>query len=444
MKKKPILMCFQNYYVIENYKYDLQILSKEFDIIIILSNFRLSEKIKIKLFEFLKNIGIEKVYVIPYYEKSNGIERTLLSILNTHIYLLYLRIKMKFNQFEYCISDSRIFMWQKIILENLLSKECLQIGISNDPILLPIEKIKELLDNQDILKIVKSVHKLRQIIPTKKEKKKKELRIRLLNTFKRFLDLFLDRTLLSYIFYARNFKYDQYDLNSNGETKKYDIKITFYYSAFLFWKKWYQIENKNVYLLKTKNNCLCNNQTKKKIIFLSSGPLMSLEAENSPDKIEKIKLQSIKIANFVKAQIEKDPSLNQLDIRHHPRGLNFNKDLFNKQISNNLNNYIKFNILDDDKPISDIACEYEIAFGMMSAVLDRFSASCKTLRVFCLKSLSKERFGEEYFLKLLNENIFFYDDENNELDRNYNRYLKNLKKEKKQNFSKFILNICKK
>ena len=32
-------MCFQNYYVIENYKYDLQILSKEFDIIIILSNF---------------------------------------------------------------------------------------------------------------------------------------------------------------------------------------------------------------------------------------------------------------------------------------------------------------------------------------------------------------------------------------------------------------------
>ena len=86
MKKKPILMCFQNYYVIENYKYDLQILSKEFDIIIILSNFRLSKKIKIKLFEFLKNIGIEKVYVIPYYKKSDRIERNLLSILKTHFY----------------------------------------------------------------------------------------------------------------------------------------------------------------------------------------------------------------------------------------------------------------------------------------------------------------------------------------------------------------------
>ena len=81
---------------------------------------------------------------------------------------------------------------------------------------------------------------------------------------------------------------------------------------------------------------------------------------------------------------------------------------------------------------------------MMSAVLDKFSASCNTLKVFCLKSLSKERFGEEYFLKLLNENIFFYDDENNELDSNYNRYTKDLNKEKRQNFSQFILDICKK
>ena len=61
-----------------------------------------------------------------------------------------------------------------------------------------------------------------------------------------------------------------------------------------------------------------------------------------------------------------------------------------------------------------------------------------------MKSLSKERFGEEYFLKLLNENIFFYDDENNELDSNYNRYTKDLNKEKRQNFSQFILDICKK
>ena len=32
---------------------------------------------------------------------------------------------------------------------------------------------------------------------------------------------------------------------------------------------------------------------------------MSLDAENSPDKIEKIKLQSIKITNFVNTQFEK-------------------------------------------------------------------------------------------------------------------------------------------
>ena len=99
--------------------------------------------------------------------------------------------------------------------------------------------------------------------------------------------------------------------------------------------------------------------------------------------------------------MKKNPSLNQLDIRHHPRGLNFNKNLFNKQISDNLNNNIKFNVLDDNKPISEIACEYEIAFWMMSAVLDKFSTSYNTLKIFCFKSLSKERFSEEYFQNYL-------------------------------------------
>jgi hypothetical protein len=441
MKKQTILMCFQNYYVIENYKYDLEVLAREFDISIIISNFRVNKKIKVKLIDFLKSIGVKKFYIVPFYKKSNGVERNLLSILNTHLYLLYLRVKIEFRLFKYCISDSRIFIWQKIILENLLSKRCLQVGISNDPILLPTKKIKELLDDKDILEIIKSVHKLREIIPTEKVKKKKKIRIRISNTFKRLIDSFFDRVFLSYIFYARNFSYDEYDLNVNGETKKYDIKITFYYSSFIFWKKWYKDKNKNVYLLKAKDNCKCKNQEKNKIIFLSSGPLISLELENSLDKINKIKLQSINIAKFVNSQFLNNPNLREIDIRHHPRGLKFNKDLFNKHISNNLNKNIKINILKDNKPISDIACEYGIAFGMMSAVLDKFSSSCNDLKVYCLKSLSKERFGEEYFLKLLNENILFYDDENYELDNNYNEYTTKFKKEKKQIFSEFILNI---
>ena len=46
-------------------------------------------------------------------------------------------------------------------------------------------------------------------------------------------------------------------------------------------------ENKNVYLLKLKTIVYAIIIIIiKKIIFLSSGPLMSLDAENSPDKIE--------------------------------------------------------------------------------------------------------------------------------------------------------------
>ena len=52
-----------------------------------------------------------------------------------------------------------------------------------------------------------------------------------------------------------------------------------------------------------------------------------------------------------------------------------------------------------------------------------------TILKFFAKSISKERFGEEYFLKLLNEEIIF-DDENNEKDKNYMKYFKNTEKKR--------------
>ena len=52
------------------------------------------------------------------------------------------------------------------------------------------------------------------------------------------------------------------------ETDKFEKKIVFYYSNYLFWK---QIYNKNdVILCKHENNCICNNSNKNKILFLSS------------------------------------------------------------------------------------------------------------------------------------------------------------------------------
>ena len=43
---------------LKNYKYDLEVLAREFDISIIISNFRVNKKIKVKLIDFLKSIGV--------------------------------------------------------------------------------------------------------------------------------------------------------------------------------------------------------------------------------------------------------------------------------------------------------------------------------------------------------------------------------------------------
>ncbi len=439
MSKKLLLICFQNYYVLEDYKYDLEKLTSEFDTTVLVSNFKLNDKKKRELEIFCKQKNIKEMRVIPYFSDSKSGKRSLVSIIFTHLYLTFLRIKICFNDFEYCLSDNKLFIWQKIINESLLNNRCIKIGIANDPILLPTQKIKDLLNGEDIIKIVKSVHKLREVIPLTKKKNKKIVK-KIIDIISRYLDLYLDRKILSYIFYGRNFIYDEYDFNCNGETKKFDLKLTFYYSAYLFWKKWYGKKN-SVYLLKHKNNCNCKKEIKNKIIFLSSGPLLTLPAQGLNEKIDKIKLQSINIAKFVNNLVKENPEINELSLKHHPRSLDFNKNLFNEIISKNLDNNIKISLLSSNELIADISCRYAIAFGVMSGALQKFKSSCNNIKVFCLKSISKERFGEEYFLKLLNEEIIFFDDENNEKDKNYMKYFKNTEKKEREFFSDYLIKM---
>ena len=118
MKKKLLLVCFQNYYVLEDYKYDLEKLTNEFDISVCVSNFKLNNQKKKELEYFCKQNKIQKLMVIPYYSSSKGGERSLISIIFTHLYLILLRVKINFKNFQYCLSDNKLFIWQKIILEN--------------------------------------------------------------------------------------------------------------------------------------------------------------------------------------------------------------------------------------------------------------------------------------------------------------------------------------
>ena len=92
----------------------------------------------------------------------------------------------------------------------------------------------------------------------------------------------------------------------------------------------------------------------------------------------------------------------------------------------------------------DKSCDYSVAFGMVSSALFYVANSCNACKVFCLKSISVHYY-KEYYLKLFNENITFYDDINDSeenLEKLYSEMLfdKSIKKNDIYSTIKNILN----
>ncbi len=72
----------------------------------------------------------------------------------------------------------------------------------------------------------------------------------------------------------------------------------------------------------------------------------------------------------------------------------------------------------------------------------KYLESCKNIKIYCIKSLSKEKHGDDYFLKLLNEKIIFYDDEKDTNDENYKKYENLVQKKETEDFSSLIFKLC--
>jgi hypothetical protein len=102
---------------------------------------------------------------------------------------------------------------------------------------------------------------------------------------------------------------------------------------------------------------------------------------------------------------------------------------------------VKVKFLDTRTSLYDIACNYDIAFGMTSTALVDIKKNCNKIKVYCLKSLSVHEYGKNYFLKLLNEDIIFYDDIKNCFDSNMNIYKKTFIKIHRKKISKIIFNL---
>ena len=234
--KKKILICIKNPFAIDNLFSEIASLSQKFDITILTTNHLLNDKNRKKYENFGLKYNIESFKFIPYFSKK-PFSRSINSIIRTHVFLRKLKKKIDFKKFDLCISDSKFDIWQRIIFENFIDKNCIQVGLTLDAALIPLKNFKQLIDGEDVMKIVENLHKLRQ---DKNIKRKKPPYLnRLQNFINRQKDILLDRKIISKIFYNKKFNYKELDFNLM-ETDKFDYKLSLFYSSYYFWSKIYK------------------------------------------------------------------------------------------------------------------------------------------------------------------------------------------------------------
>ena len=422
--KKKLLFCIHNYFYLKHYIVDLKKLRKDYEVTILTTNY-LVKNSKFEKNYILQEIKIENIFFIPFYQR--GLERPMSTILSTHLYLLKLKQQINFNEFDICVTDSKFFIWQRIILEKYVSKKCKKIGIMTGSIALDLSVFKKLILGENIENFINKLHKLRQYNPEKRVPEKNFFK-KIFNIKKRFLDIFFDRKILSYLFQSQNFDYKEKDFKIL-ETDDFDYKVLFHYSNFIFWRKIYK-KKENVIFAKHANNCKCNNSQKNKFLFLSS----MLWGRNKEEISEQIK----SIINFFKTKNNDSSNKVEIHIKHHPEESDQIIENINRELKKNITEKIKIVFVDKSKLLNDIACDYSIAFGMMSTALVDVKNACKFIKVYCLKSLSIKEYGNEYFLKLFNENINFYDDIKDLPDENLQKYQRYIQNYDKIDFSDFL------
>ena len=428
--KKKILFCFKNSYAIDNYVLDFKVLSQRFEISLVTTNYLLNENFKKKYEDLRINNYIESINYIPYFSENNS--RSIKSIISTHLFLKKLQRKINFEEFDMCFSDNKFDIWQRIIFENFISKNCIQVGLVVDAVLIPLKDFKELIDGEDVMKIVKNLHKLRQ--DRRIKNKKSSYFNRFQNFINRQKDILLDRKIISKIFYNKQFNYKELDFNMM-ETDKFDYKLSSFYSAYYFWNKIYK---KDSFLIKLKNNCTCGTSLvnkKNKALFVSARWGEYKKSEN----LVKEKIQ--KVNSFFKLLKKKNPLLNQLDFRFHPE----EDELLKKKIKNEvINQNLTFINFDENNiDLGNLSCSYDNAFGALSGALAFLKNFCNNLEVYCLRSLSEEIYGEYYYLKMINEGIIHYDDINNIYLNDQQHISKKELDIKKYSLDEFLFSILK-
>ena len=80
-----------------------------------------------------------------------------------------------------------------------------------------------------------------------------------------------------------------------------------------------------------------------------------------------------------------------------------------EKLKEKIGNILSIGTIDTNDSITKIGCNYKVAFGAVSSAL-KYLESCKNIKIYCLKSLSKEKHGDNsvfFSFILINELLPF-------------------------------------
>jgi hypothetical protein len=385
MKRKIIFARHSSRVILETYR-DIKEISSYAEIYLITTDHLLTKDIKRTFLEWKRKNLIKEIIIFRRYFYNSG-NFNLLKIL-TNYFLIHPNLKkLSEEKIDLCIVGGNVSVWERIIIECIIKKDCKVVAYQSAMLTLPIKSIKELYDSVPIEKIIKKIHKSRELKYPKLKSKKVDVSFykKIVNYMNRKIDI-IERKYIVRLFFNKTFLYRKLDLNTMMDCSEPRINkiLTYFKTLQIYWKKIYpQVD---VIQIKRKNNCICKlNSVKKSILFLGDDILYEEKIKNKISKHLKRDLLTI---------LSKFKSVKEIHFRPHPGSRLEDNERTILDMNEYLSNKYKVRHMNNSRPLDEIACQYKAVVGSFGTGLFNCEQSCKKIIPIGLSSVSQYYYDE--------------------------------------------------
>ena len=399
MKKKIIYGHHNPYTLLETYK-EIKEISSYAQIYLITTDHLLKKDNKKKILEWKKKGLIKDVIIFKRYFYNSG-NLNILKILANYLMILPKLKKLSEEKIDLCIVGGNVSVWERIIIECIIKKDCKVVAYQSAMLTLPIKSIKELYRSVPINKIIQKIHKSRQLkYPKTKSKKKRPSFYNRIMSFINYKIYFFERKYIARLIFNKTFLYRRLDLNTfmDCDQPRINIILTHFETLQIYWKKLYP--NVDVIKIERKNNCKCKiNSVKKSILFLGDDIRYSEKIKKKISKHLKRDLSNI---------LSELKSVKELHFRPHPGSILEDNEKTILEMDKNLSGKVKVKYMNNSEPLKNIACQYKAVVGSFGTGLFNSEQSCKKIIAIGLSSISQyyyEEDGKDCKIKVKGTNI---------------------------------------